>query len=151
MFYKNIEANKKVFFEQYHTDWALHWFVKSFVIILHFLVVYWICSFLICIFFLYPYDVHILNGGEPDIPSVLQRAYITPTNRRTAEDLEYQDSPLPGWIIPYYQEVCLVHQWVLGGLGGMLLADFMVSYTLHAWSQISHNTLKLDHQPLLEW
>ena len=53
MFYKNIEANKKSFWctMQYHTYWALHWFVKSFVIILHFSVVYWIWSFLICIFF----------------------------------------------------------------------------------------------------
>ena len=42
---------------QYHTYWALHWFVKSFVIILHFKnpllfsVVYCIWNFLICNFF----------------------------------------------------------------------------------------------------
>ena len=88
MFYKNIEAIKSRFCctMQYHT----YWFVKSFVIILHFFRLYiesGVFSFLY--FFIYLYDVHILNGGEPDIPGVLQRACITPTNRRTAEDLAY--------------------------------------------------------------
>ena len=48
------------------------------------------------LYFFFIQDIRILNGRAPDILGVLLRAGITPTNRRTAEDMEYQDSPLPG-------------------------------------------------------